>query len=100
MTRSNCDDIYKKVKTLKILDIYELEAGCFIYKFFHNLLPQCFTESFELNSVVHQRQIRKCNNIHVPLIKKVIRNDIPVEIRSYNLTSFCSKLKKYLISKY
>ena len=77
------------------------------------MLPQCFAESFRLNSAVHQRQTRKCNDIHVSLMKKVICrqsilhngaktwNDIPVEIRfSHNLTSFRSKLKKYLISKY
>ena len=77
------------------------------------MLRQCFAESFKLNSAVHQRQIRKCNDIHVPLMKKVICcqsilhngaktwNDIPVKIRSSrNLTSFRSKLKKYLIYKY
>ena len=110
---SNCDDIYKKFENLKIMNIHKLEVDCFVYKFFHNKLPQCFADSFKLNSAVHQRQTRKCNDIHVPLMKKVICgqsilhngpkiwNDIPVEIRSsHNLTNFRSKLKKYLISKY
>ena len=77
-----------------MLDIHKLEVSCFVYKFFHNMLPQCFAESFKLNSAVHQRQTRKCNDIHVPLMKKVICrqsilhngaktwNVIPVEIRS------------------
>ena len=70
---SNCDDIHKKFEIFKILDIHKLEVGCFVYKFFHNMLPQCFAESFKLNSVAHQRQTRKCNNIHLPsLMKKVI----------------------------
>ena len=112
-SRSNCDDIYKKFEILKILDIHKLEVGCFVYKIFHNMLPQCFAELLKLNFAVYQRQTRKRNNIHVPLMKKVICrqsilhngaktwNDIPVEIRSsLNLTSFRSKLKKYLISKY
>ena len=77
------------------------------------MLPQCFTESFKLNSAVHQRQTRKYNDVYVILMKKVICcqsilyngakmwNDIPVEIRSsHNLTRCWSKLKKYLISKY
>ena len=62
-SRSNCDDRYKKFEILKILDIHKLEVGCFVYKFFHNMLPQCFAESFKLNSAVHQRQTRKCNDI-------------------------------------
>ena len=69
-SRSNCDDIYKEFEILKILDIHKLEVGCFVYKFFHNMLRQCFAESFKLNSAVHQRQIRKCNDIHVPIDEK------------------------------
>ena len=69
-SRSNCDDIYKKFEIFKILDIHKLEVGCFVYKFFHKMLTQCFTESFKLNSAVHQRQTRKRNDIHVPFIKK------------------------------
>ena len=71
-SRSNCDDIYKKFKILKTLDIHKLELGCFVYKFFHKMLALCFTESFMLNSAEHQRQTRKCNDIHVQFIKKVI----------------------------
>ena len=112
-SRSNCDAIYKKFQILKILGIDKLEIGFFVYKFFHNTPPKCFAKSFKLNSAVHQRQTRKCNDIYVPLMKKVICrqsilhndaktwNDIPVEIRSsHNLTSFPSKLKEYLISTY
>ena len=38
-SRSNCDDMYKKFESLKILDTYELEVGCFVYKFFHICSP-------------------------------------------------------------
>ena len=69
-SRSNCDDIYKKFEILKILDINKLEVGCFVNKFFQNMLPHCFAESIKLNSAVHQRQTSKCNDIHVPLMKK------------------------------
>ena len=71
-SRSNCDDIYKKFGNLRMLDIHKLEVGFFVYEFFHNIFPQCFTKSFKFNSAVHQHQSRKWNNIHVPFIKKVI----------------------------
>ena len=102
-SRPNCDDIHKKLEILETLDIHKLKVGCFVYKFFHNMIPQCLTESFKANFAVHQRQTRKCNDIHVPFMKQVICrqsivyndakiwNDIPVEIRhSHNLTSFRS----------
>ena len=66
------DTLYKKFRNLKILDIHKLEVGFFVFEFFHNMFPQCYTESFKLYSVVHQHQSRKWNNIHVPFMKKVI----------------------------
>ena len=62
----------KGFEILKTLGIHKLEVGCFVYIFFHDMLPQCFTESIKLNSTVHYGQTRKSNDIHVPFMKKVI----------------------------
>ena len=98
-SRSNRDDIYKKFEILKILDIHKLKVG--FYTFFHNMFPQCFSESFKLNFAVHHRQTKKDNDIHVPFTINVICpqlilfngakiwSDIPVDIRyPHNLTIF------------
>ena len=62
-SRSNCTDEYKKFENLKTLDTCKLEVRCFVHKFFNNMLPQCFTKSFKLNSALHPRKPESFNDI-------------------------------------
>ena len=97
--RDNIDDIYKKYAILKVNDKFKFEIWCFVYKFHHRLLPDCFNNFFQCNSEVYSRQTRQSNNLHLPQFKKSICkqsikfvgvklwNEIPNEIKqSKNLT--------------
>ena len=62
--RNNCaniDNLYKKYKILKIIDRYKFEVCCFVYKYFHKLLPTCFNNIFQFNSQICSRQTRSSN---------------------------------------
>ena len=111
--RDNIDDICKKYAILKVSDKFKFEICCFVYKFHHRLLFDCFNNFFQRNSEVYSRQIRQSNNLNLPLFKKSICkqsikfvgvklwNEIPNEIkRSKNLTQFKKKMKQYLLNSY
>ena len=68
--RDNIDDIYKKFVILKVKDKFKFEICCFVYKFLHLMLPDCFNNFFQLNSEIHSSQTRQSNNLHLPLFKK------------------------------
>ena len=111
--KSNCDDIYKKHQILIIQDMFKAEVCCFVYKFFHNKLSNCFEGSFRLNSSVRRRSLRRSDDIRPPLVKKSICresilftgskhwNEIPPDIKNCrSLHSFKINLKKYFIEHY
>ena len=100
----NIDDIYKKYAMLKVSDKFKFAICCFVYKFHHRLLPDCFNNFFQRSSEVYSRQTRQSSNLHLPLFKKSICkqsikfvgfklwNEILNEIkRSKNLTQFKKK---------
>ena len=66
----NIDDIYEKYAILKVSEKFKFEICCFVYKFHHRLLPDCFNNFFQRNSEVYSRQTRQSNNLHLPLFKK------------------------------
>ena len=47
--RNNIDNIYKKYAILKVSDKFKFEICCFVYKFHHRLLPDCFNNFFQGN---------------------------------------------------
>ena len=70
--RDNIDDIYKKIAILKVRDKFKFEIGCFVYKFLHRMLPDCFNNFFQRYSEVHSRRTRQSNNLYLPLFKKAL----------------------------
>ena len=44
----NINDIYKKFAILKVKDKFKFEICCFVYKFLHRMLPDCFNNFFHL----------------------------------------------------
>ena len=103
--RANIDDLYKKYKILKIIDRYKFEVCCFVYKYFHKLLPTCFNNIFQFNSQICSRQTRSSNFLRSPFFTKTICrqaisyrsalywNEIPSDIKS---STTCQKFKHNL----
>ena len=46
-------DICKKYAILKVSDKFKFEICCFVYKFHHRLLPDCFNNFFQRKSEVY-----------------------------------------------
>ena len=99
--------IFIKASNFENSRYVKAEVCCFVYKFFHNKLPNCFEGSFTLNSSVHCRSPRRADNIRLPLVKKSIChqsilftgskhwNEIPRDIKNCrSLHSFKINLKK------
>ena len=110
--RANIDGLYKKYKILKIIDSYKLEVCCFVYKYFHKLLPDCFNNIFQFNSQKCSRQTRNSILLRPPFfIKTICRhaiyhgslywNEIPSDIKSFTIyKKFKHILKCHFLSCY
>lgn len=110
---SELNEILKKHSILKVGDVYKLHISCFVFKYLHNQLPQCFDGIFSKNSSVSSRNTRQINNLRLPLFKKsvcqksisyigvTIWNDVPLHIRnSKTLHKFKKEFKQFLLDKY
>ena len=110
---ANIDDLHKKYKILKIIDRYKFEVCCFVYKYFHKLLPTCFNNTFQFNSKICSRQTRSSNLLHPSLFTKTIChsaisysgalywNEIPSDIKSSTTyQKFKHNLKCHLLNYY
>ena len=51
--RSHTDPLYKSAKTLKIVDVFKLQASLFMYDLEHDLLPKWF-RNFVMKKVLIQ----------------------------------------------
>ena len=111
--RANIDDLYKKYKILKIIDRYKFEVCCFVYKYFHKLLPTCFNNTFQFNSQICSRQTRSSNLLRPPSFTKTVCrqaisyrgalywNELPSDIKSSTtFQKFKHNLKCHLLSCY
>lgn len=104
--------IFKKFNTLKLVDIYFLQVGQFMYSYNNQLLPQNFNHMF-LNNQTHNYNTRICNHFKIPFCRTKTRqfsiiyqgpkyfNSLSSDIRdapSSNL--FKLRLKYFIISLY
>ena len=75
--------LFKKLKLLKLSDIYILNIMLFMFKFRHSLLPQVFDDMFVLNRDVHNYFTRQFDMYHyltwrLQMRKKSIRIQGPI----------------------
>ena len=56
--------LFRKLKLLKLCDIYVLNIMLFMFKFKHYLLPRVFDNMFVLNSDIHNHFTRQRNMYH------------------------------------
>ena len=54
--------LYSSLNTLKLIDIYHLELGKFMYQLYNNKLPVVFTECFNKIKNVHDHLTRQSKN--------------------------------------
>ena len=59
--RSPSLPIFKKLKLLRIQDIFQLRLLTFVYESINKKNPSCFHDYFSFNANIHQHSIRQCN---------------------------------------
>jgi hypothetical protein len=65
--------LFKKLRILKIHDIFVQQITQFMYKFNNNLLPENFNNYFIKNSTIHRHNTRHADNLHLPFSNTVVR---------------------------
>ena len=60
---------FKKLKILRIPEIFQYSAAIFMHKYENNKLPPCFTNLFNYNKDIHSYNTRNQNKLRQPRIK-------------------------------
>ena len=59
-------------KKNKILDIYQINkylVAVFLYKYYHNNLPEVFRDMYIINDTIHTYSTRQEHLYHIPLCR-------------------------------
>jgi len=101
------------MESLKIVERYKFEVCCFLYKYFHNILPACFHKSFQANSEICLCRTRQSDQLRVPFVAKTIcrqsitfkvaqlRNELLSDLESCrSFQNFKLKLKLHFLNNY
>ena len=108
---AHTDTLFKNLKILNFEDIYKLQIGKFMYQYKSGLLPYSFNNMFLVTCQVHSYGNRSSELFYLPQYRTNIRkfsislqgpkffNSLSFEIRNaISTTSFCCKLKAFLLS--
>ena len=63
------DPLFKELRILKLHDINSFLITNFMFKFYHNDLPDIFKDMFTYNSSVHSHNTRQNYLLHVPIVQ-------------------------------
>ena len=107
---AHTDPIFKKLKLLKLRQIYIYSVQQFVYKYHHGLLPRIFDDFYSTNSSFHYHHTRSQNLYRPPLVRtsraaRTIRS-VGVRTQTYfstrlsmncSLLTYKAALKRYII---
>ena len=105
--------LFKQLRIMKLHDVNSYLIAMFMYKFYHEKLPEFFKDMFHYNSSIHNYNTRQNSDVHVPLVKSnlmkmsiryagaIIWNKI-IHLTSYSCTieTFKKKVKTLFIDNY
>ena len=66
---SHTANLFKDLRILRIIELYELQIAIFMFSYFKDILPSNFNESFRLNSYFHFYDTRTSSQLRLPLYK-------------------------------
>jgi hypothetical protein len=67
--RDSTQAISKKLKILRLPDIYTYSVSLFMYKYTHHMMPPSLNDLFQQNSEVHSHNTRGANKLRNPRIR-------------------------------
>ena len=115
---AHTDSLFKKLKLLKIEDIFKIRCLKFYYRLLHNKLPLYFCTNFRFirNSDVHDRQLRHGDLFRAERVNRIttrqsLRHFLPNllnntseyitnSIQAISILSFKKRIKKLYINSY
>ena len=118
MYNAHTDSLFKKLKLLKIEDIFKIQCLKFYYRLLHNNLPLYFCTNFRFirNSDVHDRQLRHGDLFRAERVNRIttrqsLRHFLPNllnntseyitgSIQAISILSFKKRIKKLYINSY
>ena len=102
--------LFNELKLLTIFEIFKLQLGIFMYKWWNNLLPSNFSSLFTFTRSIHSYSMRNNLSLHVPYTRSsmaysTLRYYGPIfwnfldanVISSTSLQSFKNNLKIHLL---
>ena len=108
---ANTAPLYKRLKIMKIFEIYKLRICTFVYLYTLNALPNVFQNIYVNNSRIYSHNTRQRNNYNIPTCKIDIKknsvlyqgpllyNVLNIEIKSSkSITIFKRKMKDFIFS--
>ena len=66
------NNLYYKIKLLKVEDLFNLEIGKFMFKLNNNLLPKPFKPYFKSVNSIHSHNTRNVDKLFIPRLNKKI----------------------------
>ena len=109
---THTNDLFKKLYTLKFLDLVQYKCGLIMYRAFHNKLPLNLQRLFKIGDAVKYTtrqskkfrvKYRRTNVMEhcISIAGTKIWNELPVNVvESKSIFVFKKQLKAYFISKY
>ena len=73
---SHTDPIFKRLRILKLRQIYVFSVQLFVFKYYHELLPSIFDDFFTRNRSFHAHSTRSRDWFRPPLFKSAIAKRI------------------------
>ena len=111
--RDSSQHDFKKLKIIRLPEIYIYSVNIFMYKFKNNMLPFKFNKLFRTNNEFHTYNTRNTRNLRIPktnttlaenfIIKsgvKIWNNTITAIDCNTTISIFKNNLIEYLISDY
>ena len=63
--------MFSQFNLLKFKQIYYLSVQMFMYKYYHNVLPDIFSDLFTLKSEIHSHETRQRRHYHPPVSRLI-----------------------------
>ena len=98
--RSHSTPLFHKYDILNVYDMYKLEVGVFMYRYFANLIPESFNTFFTKRSDIHNYHTRNNCNLNQTRNKRVFTDRTIRTTGPILWNSFDDKTRKSLSTKH
>ena len=98
--RSHSTPLFHKYDILNVYDMYKLEIGVFMYRYFANLIPESFNTFFTKRSDIHNYHTRNNCNLNQTRNKRVFTDRTIRTTGPILWNSFDDKTRKSLSTKH